>query len=131
MAGVRAFAGAAVALAALASAGSAGAFWPANQPGYGATAAPAPAASSSHPTLAIVATNPVRVHGARFRPGETVRLTARAGAGARRGRAVADRRGAFRATVARVVLAGCHGVTVTAVGASADRAVARLPRLAC
>jgi hypothetical protein len=87
-------------------------------------------AHAPRPALRLLTTHPVRVRGAHFRAGEAVRLTARGGDGPRRAATRTDRRGGFRATIEDVAT-GCSTLTVTAVGASGDRAVARLPRLAC
>jgi hypothetical protein len=81
--------------------------------------------------LVVVATHPVRVHGTHFRPGEAVRVTVHAGAETGHARAVAGGRGAFSATVRHLDLPSCTPFTVTAVGASGDRATFTRLRVAC
>jgi hypothetical protein len=124
----RALAGVAVALAALSCVTAADAFWPVGTAGI--TGAPAlRSAPVRHPRLSLSATDPLRVRGTHFRAGEAIRLTVRAGDGPRRARTVADTRGAFRATI-QDVTTSCTPITVTAVGASGDRAATQLP-IAC
>lgn len=76
------------------------------------------------PSLLLLGTHPVRVQGARFRPGEAVRVTVRAAGTSRHVRVVAGRRGGFSARFRGFGGADCTQFTVTAVGASGDRALA-------
>jgi hypothetical protein len=85
---------------------------------------------AAKPTLRLLSTHPVRVRGAGFVAGETVRVSVRAGDAAGRTRVAAGRTGGFAATL-HVAVPGCTSVTASAVGASGDRAVAARMRVLC
>jgi len=85
---------------------------------------------ATRPVLRLMSTHPVRVRGAGFVAGETVRVSVRAGEASGRRRVAADGGGAFSATL-RVTVPGCTSVTASAVGASGDRAVAARLRVLC
>jgi hypothetical protein len=85
---------------------------------------------AARPALRLVTTHPVRVRGAGFVAGETVRISVHAGEASGRKRVSADGDGAFSATLPLSV-PGCTSVTARAVGASGDRAVAARLRVLC
>jgi hypothetical protein len=85
---------------------------------------------ATRPSLRLLSTHPVRVRGAGFVAGETVRVSVRAGEASGRRRVVAGRGGAFAATL-HVAVPGCTSVSASAVGASGDRAVAARLRVLC
>jgi hypothetical protein len=85
---------------------------------------------ATRPVLRLMSTHPVRVRGAGFVAGETVRVSVHAGEASGRKRVAADGGGAFSTTL-RVTVPGCTSVTASAVGASGDRAVAARLRVLC
>ena len=96
----------------------------------------APTATASRdatPSLRFVALIPVKVQGARFFPGERVKVTLRAGTATRARSVRVATHGGFTVLFGRLEERDrCSGaVAVSAVGARGDRAAYRLPTTAC
>jgi hypothetical protein len=97
-------------------------------PGAAASPSAAPA-----PSLRFLDLTPALVRGARFAPGERVRVTLRAGTDRRVRTIRAAARGGFTVNFGRLREQDrCSGlVSIAAVGARGDRAFYRLPAMAC
>ena len=96
-----------------------------------AAALVAPASlGATAPTLRIVHTKPFVVSGAHFRAHERVVVTLDTATRHLR-RVVTDASGSFLADFGVIAFGRCAGFGLSAVGASGDRAVAKIPRPAC
>ena len=83
------------------------------------------------PVVRVAAFDPLAVQGARFRARERVTVTY-AGSVRRTRKAVASRLGSFRVTFSDVTEDRCTGFSISAVGATGDRAaVKHKPLPAC
>ena len=99
----------------------------------GVLAAPAGAAAAVQPTVRFSSLVPVSVRGAHFVPGEHVRVTLFAGKTRKARTATSTAHGVFTLAFGTITRDDrcSSSLSVVAVGARGDRAVYKLPQLAC
>jgi hypothetical protein len=92
-----------------------------------------PATAAAQPTVRFASLVPVSVRGAHFVPGEHVRVTLLAGKTRKARTATATARGVFTLAFGTIAHEDrCSGsMSLVALGARGDRAVYKLPQLAC
>jgi hypothetical protein len=93
--------------------------------------APAAILAASRPALRLTTTQPLRIHGRHFVPGERVRVRATSGGYHAHRSITADGHGGFDVTFASVIVSRCSGLSVIAVGTHRDQAALLRRQLGC